>query len=90
MKAKYEYCMAIQEARVERCAKLEESEAIYSEALNGNPAATVSPVHHALPRTHRAHVGIGSVHFEGGEQKPPGFPNSAPGSLTPGPTNTQG
>ena len=28
MKAKYEYCMAVQEARAERCAELEESEAI--------------------------------------------------------------
>ena len=39
MKAKYEYRMAIQKARVERCTKLEESEATYSEALNGNAAA---------------------------------------------------
>ena len=36
MKAKYEYHMAIQEARVERCAELEESEAIYSESLSRN------------------------------------------------------
>ena len=39
MKAKYEYRMAVQEARAERCTKLEESEATYSEALNGNVAA---------------------------------------------------
>ena len=39
MKAKYEYRMAIQKARAERCTKLEESEATYSEALNGNAAA---------------------------------------------------
>ena len=38
MKAKYEYCMAVQEARAERCAELEESEAIYSEALSRNAA----------------------------------------------------
>ena len=39
MKAKYEYHMTIQEARAERCTELEESEAIYAEALNGNVAA---------------------------------------------------
>ena len=39
MKAKYEYHMTVQEARAERCTELEESEAIYTEALNGNVAA---------------------------------------------------
>ena len=39
MKAKYEYRMTVQEARAERCTKLEESEAIYSEALIRNVAA---------------------------------------------------
>ena len=39
MKAKYEYHITVQEARTERCTKLEESEAIYSEALNGNAGA---------------------------------------------------
>ena len=39
MKAKYEYHMAVQEARAERCTELEESEATYSEALNRNAAA---------------------------------------------------
>ena len=39
MKAKYEYCMTVQEARAERCTELEESEAIYTEALNRNAAA---------------------------------------------------
>ena len=39
MKAKYEYHMTVQEARAERCTELEESEAIYTEALNGNMAA---------------------------------------------------
>ena len=39
MKAKYEYRMTDQEARAERCTELEESEAIYTEALNGNMAA---------------------------------------------------
>ena len=39
MKAKYEYSMTVQETRAERCTELEESEAIYTEALNGNVAA---------------------------------------------------
>ena len=39
MKAKYNYRVAIQEARVIRCSKLKESEAAYSEALIENAAA---------------------------------------------------
>ena len=39
IKAKYEYRMAIQGARAERCTELEESEATYSEALSKNVAA---------------------------------------------------
>ena len=39
MKAKYDYRMAIQEARAIRCSELEESEASYSEALSENMAA---------------------------------------------------
>ena len=38
IKAKYDYRMTIQEARAERCAELEESEAAYSEAINKNAA----------------------------------------------------
>ena len=38
MKAKYEYHMAIQKARAERCTELEESEATYSKALSRNAA----------------------------------------------------
>ena len=38
MKAKYEYHMAIQKARAERCTELEESEATYSKALSKNVA----------------------------------------------------
>ena len=41
IKAKYEYRMAVQGARAERCTELEESEATYSEALSEN-AATLS------------------------------------------------
>ena len=36
MKAKYDYRVAVQEARAIRCSELEESEAAYSEALNEN------------------------------------------------------
>ena len=38
IKAKYDYHMTVQEARAERCAELEESEAAYSEAINENVA----------------------------------------------------
>ena len=38
MKAKYEYHMAVQEARVERCTELEQLEAAYSEAISENMA----------------------------------------------------
>ena len=38
MKAKYDYHMAIQKARAERCTELKESEATYSEALSKNMA----------------------------------------------------
>ena len=39
MKAKYEYRVAVQEARAIRCSKLKELEAAYSEALSENMAA---------------------------------------------------
>ena len=39
MKAKYDYMVAVQEARAIRCSKLKESEAAYSEALSENLAA---------------------------------------------------
>ena len=39
MKAKYQYRVAVQEARATRCSKLEESEAAYLEALSENVAA---------------------------------------------------
>ena len=90
MKAKYEYHMAIQEARAERCTELEESEATYSEALSRNAATLSLQCTMLCHRTHGAHAGIGSARLEGGEQKLPRFPNSAPGSLTPGPANPQG
>ena len=39
MKAKYDYRVAIQQARAIRCSKLKELEAAYSEALSENAAA---------------------------------------------------
>ena len=39
MKAKYEYRMAVQEARAERCTELEELEATYSETISKNVVA---------------------------------------------------
>ena len=52
MKAKYDYRVAIQEARAIRCSKLEESEAAYSEALSENVAAKSLQ----CPTLHREHV----------------------------------
>ena len=55
MKAKYDYRVAIQEARVIRCSKLEESEAAYLEALSEN-AATKSLQCTTLCREHVEHM----------------------------------
>ena len=55
MKAKYKYHIAIQEARVERCTELEESEAAYSKALSKNAAAQ-SPWCTTLCREHVKHL----------------------------------
>ena len=46
MKAKYDYRMAVQEARAVRCSELEEAEAVYSEALHENVAANPFTVQH--------------------------------------------
>ena len=53
--------MTIQEARVERCAALEESEAIYSEALSGN-TAMLSLQCATLCREHMEHMWELEVH----------------------------
>ena len=90
MKAKYEYHMAIQEARAERCTELKESEATYSEALSKNTAAQSLQCTMLCLRTYGTHVGIGSMHFKGGEQKLPGLPVSTSSSPTPSPAITQG
>ena len=55
MKAKYDYRMAIQEARTIRCNKLQESEAAYWEALGEN-AATKSTQCTILCREHVKHM----------------------------------
>ena len=55
MKAKYNYGMAIQEARTIRCNKLQESEAAYSEALGEN-ASKRSTQCTTLHREHMRHM----------------------------------
>ena len=55
MKAKYDYRVAIQEAMAIRCSKLEESEAVYLEALSEN-AAEKSLRYATLCREHAKHV----------------------------------
>ena len=55
MKAKYDYRVAIQEARMIRCNKLQESEAAYSEALS-EKAATKSIQCATLCREHGKHM----------------------------------
>ena len=55
MKVKYEYRMAIQGARTERCTELEESEVTYSEALSEN-VATLSLQCATLCREHTEHM----------------------------------
>ena len=55
MKAKYDYRMAIQEARMIRCSKLQESEAAYLEALGEN-TATRSTQCATLCREHVKHM----------------------------------
>ena len=55
MKAKYNYGMAIQEARTIRCNKLQESEAAYLEALSENAAAKSTQCA-ILCREHEKHM----------------------------------
>ena len=47
MKAKYNYRMAIQEAKTIRCNEIQESEATYSEALGENAAAKSLSAQHS-------------------------------------------
>ena len=90
IKAKYDYCMTIQEARVERCTELKESEAAYSKAINKNVANHSPQVCHTPPRTYGTHAGIRNACLEGREQKPPALPGSTSGSPASSPTFTQG
>ena len=55
MKAKYDYRMAVQEARMIRCSQLQELEAAYSEALSEN-AAVRSTQCTTLHREHVKHM----------------------------------
>ena len=57
MKAKYDYRMAVQEARTIRCSQLQESEAAYSEALGEN-AAVRSTQCATLCREHVKHMHV--------------------------------
>ena len=90
IKAKYDYCMTIQEASTERCTELKESEAAYSEAINEKHGQPFSQECHALPRTYGTHAGIRNSCLEGREQKPPALPGSTSGSPASSPTFTQG
>ena len=55
IKAKYDYRMTIQEARVERCTELEESKATYSETISEN-VANHSLKSAMLCQEHREHM----------------------------------
>ena len=55
MKAKYDYRMAVQEARMIRCNELQESEAAYSEAFGENAAARSTQCA-TLHREHMRHM----------------------------------
>ena len=55
MRAKYDYRVAVQEARAIRCNKLEEAEATYSEALHENAATAVTPLCNTLWGTCKVH-----------------------------------
>ena len=68
IKAKYDYCMTVQEARVERCTELEESEATYSKAINKN-AANHSLKSVMLHREHMEHMQELEMHALKAENK---------------------
>ena len=68
MKAKYEYCMAIQEARAERCTELKESEATYSKAIS-KIAATQSLQHAMLHQEQMEHMWELEMHTLKAENK---------------------
>ena len=55
MRAKYNYRVAVQDARVVRCSKLKEGEATYSEALHKN-------TNHEIPSLCNTSQGTCKVH----------------------------
>ena len=59
MKAKLNYRVTVQEARAVQCAKLQESEATYTEALRETGSQKILQMHLTLLRTCRMHVGPG-------------------------------
>ena len=60
MKAKYDYRMAIQEARMIRCGQLQESETAYSEALSER-CHEVHSVHNTLQGTCETYAQVGGM-----------------------------
>ena len=90
IKAKYEYHMAIQGARAERCTELEELEATYSEALSKN-AASLSLQCATLCREHIEHMWELEAHALRTENKSHrDFLIVHQGGLTAGPADPQG
>ena len=75
MKVKYEYRVAIQEARVTRCNELEESEAAYLEALSENVAAKSLQCATADCSEHARHMHeLERWALDAENKMPPGFP----------------
>ena len=68
IKAKYDYHMTVQEARAERCADLEASEAMYSKAISKN-AATQSLKSAMLCQEHTEHMRDLEMHALKAENK---------------------
>ena len=90
IKAKYNYHMAIQEARTERCTELEELEATYSKAISKNVATQSLKACHTLLRTYRICAGIRNACLKGRELKSPALPGSTSSSPASSPAITQG
>ena len=85
MKAKLDYRMTVQEARMARCAELQESEVAYSEALS-EAAAKKSHECTTLHQMHAEHMwDLEAQAIRAKNQKPPGLPpsasNASPSSL---------
>ena len=61
MKAKYDYRMAVQEARMTRCSQPQETEAAYSEGLSENATTRSTPVHNTLQGTCETYAQVGGT-----------------------------